>query len=412
MFGKPLRLALALALLAFGNACSHGGHDTAPFAGASDAGDHQPVPTVDPCETPNKGCACENADEVIDCGQVERISGDYVSCTMGKRTCHGRQHLGRVRRRSHRHAERAGGWQAATRPRHFQGLHRQPMRPVLPAHGRRRCGPEFGWGSLHQRWRADDEADHSAARGHGLLEPGDHAGHAGHHDLCAELCVREGRILQSDQQDRHLDPFHLDRDGDSHRSEHQQQLRRRGTRSGRRSRATNFSVRWTGSVIPTTTEAYTFYPSADDGVRLWINGTLVVDKWIDQGTTEYASPAINLTAGTPALFRMEYYQAGVAARRTFARARRRSPSRSFLRVRWRDPTGKRARLTVTPANPTFSVSLLPAGCYSGTLTPAWSLDRFDVATVTNGAVNMISAVPGTLNVTAYAGQFTATASST
>src|SRR6185369_6069745 len=74
-----------------------------------------------------------------------------------------------------------------------------------------------------------------------------------------------------------------------------------------------------------------------------------------------------------------------------------------------DPTGKRARLTITPANPTFSVSLLPAGCYSGTLTPAWSLDRFDVATVANGTVNMISAVPGTLNVTAYAGQFSATA---
>ena len=72
------------------------------------------------------------------------------------------------------------------------------------------------------------------------------------------------------------------------------------------------------------------------------------------------------------------------------------------------PDGTRARLTVTPANPQFSVSLVPAGCYSGTLTSAWTLDRYDVATVNNGLVSMISAVPGTLNLTAYAGQFSAT----
>ncbi|HEX3850618.1 MAG TPA: hypothetical protein VHW01_06600, partial [Polyangiaceae bacterium] len=46
-----------------------------------------PIPNVDPCETPNKGCSCDTADEVVDCGQVKRRSGDYVSCTMGKRTC-------------------------------------------------------------------------------------------------------------------------------------------------------------------------------------------------------------------------------------------------------------------------------------------------------------------------------------
>ncbi len=63
---------------------------------------------------------------------------------------------------------------------------------------------------------------------------------------------------------------------------------------------------------------------------------------------------------------------------------------------------------VSPASPTFSVALQPTGCYRGTLTPAWTLDRFDVATVTDGAVNLISAVPGTLNVTAYAGQFAVT----
>src|SRR3954471_8470635 len=33
-----------------------------------------------------------------------------------------------------------------------------------------------------------------------------------------------------------------------------------------------FSVQWTGFIQPTYTQAYTFYTTADDGVRLSING--------------------------------------------------------------------------------------------------------------------------------------------
>ena len=86
MLVKPLRLFLSLVVLMVLSACSHGGHDASPYSGMADAGD-KPIPNVDPCETPNKGCVCDTPDQVVDCGQVERISGDYVSCTMGKRTC-------------------------------------------------------------------------------------------------------------------------------------------------------------------------------------------------------------------------------------------------------------------------------------------------------------------------------------
>ena len=72
------------------------------------------------------------------------------------------------------------------------------------------------------------------------------------------------------------------------------------------------------------------------------------------------------------------------------------------------PSGSRARLTLSPPNPQFNVALQPSNCFSGTLSPIWGLDRYDVATVNNGAVNLISAVPGTLNLTAYTGQFSAT----
>src|SRR5258706_2421104 len=40
-----------------------------------------------------------------------------------------------------------------------------------------------------------------------------------------------------------------------------------------------FSVRWTGYVKPAFSESYTFYTTADDGVRLWVNEQAVVDGW-------------------------------------------------------------------------------------------------------------------------------------
>lgn len=41
------------------------------------------------CGTPHEGCPCDNPGTVVECGRVERTSGDQVSCSMGKRTCVG-----------------------------------------------------------------------------------------------------------------------------------------------------------------------------------------------------------------------------------------------------------------------------------------------------------------------------------
>jgi hypothetical protein len=70
-----------------------------------------------------------------------------------------------------------------------------------------------------------------------------------------------------------------------------------------------FSVRWTGDVQPQFTETYTFYTVTDDGVRLWVNGVLVIDKWIDQAATEW-SGTISLTGGTRYAIQMDYYENG------------------------------------------------------------------------------------------------------
>jgi glucose/arabinose dehydrogenase len=73
--------------------------------------------------------------------------------------------------------------------------------------------------------------------------------------------------------------------------------------------ADTFSVRWTGSVEPPVTGTYTFYTHSDDGVRLWVDGSLVVDDWTDHALTEDAGTAF-LTAGTRHELRMEFYESG------------------------------------------------------------------------------------------------------
>ena len=70
--------------------------------------------------------------------------------------------------------------------------------------------------------------------------------------------------------------------------------------------ADNFQIRWSGRVVPRATEAVTFYTQTDDGVRLYINGALVIDRWMIQNTTEY-SATVNLTAGVPVTITMEYF---------------------------------------------------------------------------------------------------------
>jgi len=43
-----------------------------------------------------------------------------------------------------------------------------------------------------------------------------------------------------------------------------------------------YSARWTGAVSPASTETYTFYTRADDGVRLWVNGQQLINRWTDR----------------------------------------------------------------------------------------------------------------------------------
>ena len=73
--------------------------------------------------------------------------------------------------------------------------------------------------------------------------------------------------------------------------------------------ADNFSVRWTGKVLPRYTGNYTFEVETDDGVRLWVNNVRIINKWMDnkKGTTKHKGK-ISLKAGTQYSIRMEYFE--------------------------------------------------------------------------------------------------------
>ncbi len=68
-----------------------------------------------------------------------------------------------------------------------------------------------------------------------------------------------------------------------------------------------FSVRWTGKVEPRYSETYTFHTKSDDGVRLWVNGKLLIDNWTNHAPTENTG-TISLTAGQKYNIVMEYYE--------------------------------------------------------------------------------------------------------
>ena len=98
---------------------------------------------------------------------------------------------------------------------------------------------------------------------------------------------------------------------------------------------------------PPTTGTYIFYTDSDDGVRLWVNGTQVVDNWTDHSRTEN-SGTVALTAGVRYRIRMEFYENGGDA---------------VARLSWSGPSVAKA---VVPRSALFSrfaakVNFQPAG---------------------------------------------------
>jgi hypothetical protein len=122
--------------------------------------------------------------------------------------------------------------------------------------------------------------------------------------------------------------------------------------------ADTFSVVWQGQVEPQYSETYTFYTRSDNGVRLWVNGRLLVNNWVSHTSTENRG-AITLQAGQRYDIRMIYYDVsgpGVA------------------RLLWSSPSQVKqvvpaARLFPTPAAPS---GLTASAVSSATIRLNWA----------------------------------------
>ncbi|WP_017663385.1 PA14 domain-containing protein [Baaleninema simplex] len=68
-----------------------------------------------------------------------------------------------------------------------------------------------------------------------------------------------------------------------------------------------YSVRWTGELEPRFNETYRFHTISDDGVRLWVDGELIIDKWQLQGPTEHTG-TLDLEAGRRYDIQLEYFE--------------------------------------------------------------------------------------------------------
>jgi GH43 family beta-xylosidase len=73
-----------------------------------------------------------------------------------------------------------------------------------------------------------------------------------------------------------------------------------------------FSARWTGMLVPPESGMYTLTAETDDGVRLWIDGKLVIDDWHGHFVTA-TDAAVALQAGVPVSIRLDYFELDLAA---------------------------------------------------------------------------------------------------
>lgn len=88
--------------------------------------------------------------------------------------------------------------------------------------------------------------------------------------------------------------------------------------------ADNFSVRWTRSVSLATGGDYVFSVTADDGIRLKVDGKLLIDRWIDQPARTYTTSTY-LGAGAHDVA-VEYYERAGLARAQVSWVRSASPA--------------------------------------------------------------------------------------
>ncbi|HET7545940.1 MAG TPA: PA14 domain-containing protein [Polyangiaceae bacterium] len=379
-----------------------------PAGLAGDAGADKPLPTAGGCEVPNQGCDCDRAGEVVDCGQVERVSGDYVSCSMGKRTCV------------------EGKWGACVGDsiatlhvpagqKRLQGLGKGAACPDNPCDPYCRVmvdtpddlglpdggaftsdgglqvvpvtsvGPGLCTSMVVKPTPQDLTVTGTSAVGsgpHGLLgEYFDHFNPENHSISGTPTATQIDPNVEFDWFDQgpQIANFGVDW----------------------------FAVRWSGVVVPPTTDAFVICTDTDDGVRLWIDDAVVVEDWHTHANTENCSVPMNWSAGSTHTLRMEYFEVQGVANASLLWYSATVP-KQVIPASALYQEGPQLGLLVD-GNAQFTIELGPDGCFPGTPKPAWTLDRLDLATIdSDGKLSLVNAVAGPITVTAYLGKLSAT----
>lgn len=107
--------------------------------------------------------------------------------------------------------------------------------------------------------------------------------------------------------------------------------------------ADQFSARWEGLIRVTQSGNYRFQTLSDDGVRLWVNGQLIINNWTEHSVTTDTSIQVALVAGETYTIKLEFYENG---------------GQAVMRLRWQLPGS--ASYVAIPAGPSPT---LGAGLY-------------------------------------------------
>jgi glucose/arabinose dehydrogenase len=111
--------------------------------------------------------------------------------------------------------------------------------------------------------------------------------------------------------------------------------------------ADTFTARWTGQVRAESTGHYTFTTESDDGVRLWVNGQVVINNWKRQKKgPALKSGTIPLTAGQKYDVRLEYFD---------------NTGNAVARLLWTTPGGSQAVIPATHLSPQSPVRVNAGG---------------------------------------------------
>jgi mannan endo-1,4-beta-mannosidase len=71
--------------------------------------------------------------------------------------------------------------------------------------------------------------------------------------------------------------------------------------------ANNFFIYWEGWILPEFSEEYRLRVNADGGVRVWIDGEMVIDDPVAATFPIFRSGTVSLEAGIPAAVRIQYF---------------------------------------------------------------------------------------------------------